>query len=185
MKKLNLLILLGVMGLCSQFALAWDVPAFYAGAGGGITRLNTQGDGIFNISEDDAGFNVYGGVMPIGWLGVELGYYNFGQFERKTTAGTVQKDYTSFALSLTPVLPLYKWISMAARVGIARWKIDSSFESGGITTSDNEDKYNIQYGFGPRVTINEHFAIQAGWDRLYADGDDVDMYSIGVRVSTK
>src|SRR3972149_7464423 len=74
MKKLNLLILLGVMGLCSQFALAWDVPAFYAGAGGGITRLNTQGDGIFNTSEEDAGFNVYGGVIPIGWLGVELGY---------------------------------------------------------------------------------------------------------------
>ena len=120
------------------------------------------------------------------YWGVEFTYFGLGEFDDRNILGKFEiENLNVYALSLSPVIPIWKRISLVGRLGIAYWDADFSQTSGGGKDKDDDDGFDIMLGAGPRFTINEHFAIESGWDRLILDGDDVDLVSIGIRISTK
>jgi len=188
MKKITALIFVGIFALTSQYAIAAKKLGFYGGIGGGVTSYDSDSEKLLEMDDDDGGFQVYGGIMLDKRVGLELGYYSFGDFKdsRSSDSAEVENMY-AVALSLAPVIPVYKRLSLALRLGIAYWDADVTVveSSAKVSNTNPDDEFDVIYGLGPHIRINDHFAIQGGWDRLVADGDNVDMFHIGVRVSTK
>ncbi len=186
MKKMTLIILASVLIAGSQCTFAATKYPFYAGVSAGRGSIDTDGPKDSKFYDDDFGWKIYGGKMLDKYWGVELSYFGFGEFDDNNSLGKFKiDDLKVFALSLSPVIPIWKSLSLVGRIGFAYWDADFSQTSGGGKNTDGEDGFDIMLGVGPRITINEWIAVQGGWDRLMMDGDDVDLVSIGVRINTQ
>lgn len=186
MKKMTLIVLACVLIAGSQFTFAAKKYPYYGGVSAGRGSIDTDGPKDSRFFDDDFGWKIYGGKMLDKYWGVELGYYGFGEFDDNNSIGKFKvEDLNVFAISLAPVIPIWKRLSLVSRIGFAYWDADFSQTSGAGKSTNGEDGFDIMLGAGPLINVNEWLTVEAAWDRLMMDGDDVDLVSIGIRINTK
>ena len=156
----------------------------YIGASAGESKFRTDCNRTitqFECDTKDTGFKVYAGGRMSEWLGLEIGYTDFGRI--KASGGEV--DAWAIPLSLVAGVPFGERFSAFAKVGglYGRTDVRPSFEA--LVESGDKSGWGWTYGAGMAFAITPTIQLRADWDRHKLDfvggRDDVDMLSAGVQ----
>jgi OOP family OmpA-OmpF porin len=132
----------------------------------------------FSCSDPDVGGKIYTGGQFNKWLGMELGYVNFGELERN--GGDTKAHGVN--LSVVGTVPMGTVVSAFAKVGTTYgW----TKTEGVIGRTGKADDFGLSYGAGLGFNLSAQTQLLVEWDRhnlKFADRDsDVDMYSVGLK----
>jgi len=175
-------------------------PGFFVGGSIGQSTTEAQENNIFDsgenieFDEDDTGYKLFGGYMFNDYLGVELGYVDFGQPEDKFSFDggegivdvKVDAEVSAFTANLLGQIPLGP-VDIFAKVGLASYDAEIGVKAtdGIITESGNldDDGEELMYGVGARLNIG-NFGIRAEYEMYdVGDLDDLSMISLGGEIS--
>ena len=163
-------------------AIAMSGPVFaggYIGAGIGLASIDVCGDliaaGATSCDDEDTGFKIFGGYDFNENIGIEGGYTDYGELTASDGITTVTAELTAFAISGKGAIPLNDNISVFGKLGVAFWDAEASASGFGSADADDTD---LTYGIGAEFDVNETFGVRGEWERLDADGEDVDLLSI-------
>ena len=172
----------------AQYATPWRGEFWgYLGASAGESKFRTDCNRTitqFECDTKDTGFKVYAGGRMTEWLGLEIGYTDFGRI--KASGGEV--DAWAVPLSLVAGIPFGQRFSAFGKVGglYGRTDVRPTFES--TIEGDGRGRksgWGWTYGAGAAFAITPTVQIRADWDRHkldFASGrEDVDMLSAGVQ----
>jgi hypothetical protein len=157
------LVLLMVLALGATVAQAGD-GLFYLGAGVTHSSLTTGNYPQTDLN-DTTSWKAFGGVRPLKWLAVELGYIDLGNGSGYTVSNepvTTHEDssaWTAYAVGFLPVpLPM---VDFYGKAGVARWKLNSSISYsyltppyGPFTTSNSSTGTDFAWGVGVQAHIS-------------------------------
>lgn len=151
----------------------------YAGASIGRTDYNLGGCTALSCDDKATGFKLYTGGRFSRYLGVELGYVNFGEVDRN--GGEVKAQGVN--LGLIGTVPITDRFSLLGKIGgIYGWTKTSTAVPG--LPNGNENGLGLSYGAGAQFDVTKTVGVRADWDRYrlkYAGRDeDADLYSLGV-----
>lgn len=164
---------LKILGLFLLTLLGTSAHAdFYLGAGGYATALNAPSDAD-NLDDTDFAPAFFLGWRPIELVGVEAGYYDFGEFEGDS--GSIEGK----AMTLAGLLSLELGpIGVYAKGGVA----DTELEGDLLGQSIDESSTDPFGGLGMTVDILDKVYVYAEALRFAAE-EDVDMVGAGLRYS--
>jgi OOP family OmpA-OmpF porin len=169
MKKLHVLCLASLAALGATPALSQNAAHFYGGAGLGQSRSNIDNNRIsttligstaasITSDKEDASYKVFGGYQFTPYFGMELGYFNLGEFGFKsTTTGPGTLDgrikLTGMNIDLVGSIPMNDQLSFIARAGVHNARAQDRFTSTGTVVVTNpspeirETNYKAGFGF--------------------------------------
>ena len=163
-------------------ALALSGSAFaggYVGAGVGQASVDACGDllalGATSCDDEDTGFKFFGGYELNENIAIEGSYTDYGELSASAGATSVTLEATAFAIAGKGTIPLNDRFSLFAKLGFAFWDAEASAIGFGSVDDDGTD---LTYGFGAEVALSDTIGFRGEWERLDADGDDVDLLSI-------
>lgn len=132
----------------------------------------------FKCDDPSVGGKIYVGGKFNHWLGMELGYANFGKMDR--SGGQTKSQGVN--LSLVGTLPLSETFKAFGKVGTTYGWTDIDADVG--RTGDDKG-FGLSYGAGLGYDISPTTQVVVEWDRHdfnYVGGDAaVDMYSVGMK----
>lgn len=145
---------------------------FYIGGGVYATSIDADTGGASSLEEEDVAPAIFLGWRPIEFLGVEAGYYDFGNFESAGSSleGTAYTLAGLLSVELGPV-------GVYAKGGVANNEFD--FSSAG--TSGSESSTDPFGGLGLTVDVMDRLYVYAEYLRFAADAADVDVAGVGLR----
>jgi OOP family OmpA-OmpF porin len=172
----------------AQYSAPWRGEFWgYVGASAGESKFRTDCNRTitqFECDTKDTGFKVYSGGRINEWLGLEIGYTDFGRIK----AGGGEVDTWAVPLSLVAGIPFAERFSVFGKLGglygrtDVRPTFDSTIEGDG---RGRKSGWGWTYGAGAAFAITPTIQIRADWDRHeldFAGGrQDVDMLSAGVQ----
>lgn len=147
---------------------------FYVGGGVYSTSIDADTGGGGSLEENDVAPAIFLGWRPIELVGVEVGYYDFGNFENAGTSleGTAFTLAGLLSMELGPV-------GVYAKGGVANNEFE--FSSAGSSSSDSStDPFG---GLGLTVDVMDRLYVYAEYLRFAADDADVDVAGVGLRWS--
>lgn len=150
------------------FAGATAHADLYIGAGAYSSSIDATAAGV-TLDDSDVAPGFFLGWRPIELVGVEVGYYDFGQFDSPTVSaeGTAVTLAGLLSLELGPV-------GLYAKAGLA----DQSFDvSSGATINDDAEAFG---GVGATFDVLDKLYVYAEYTRFSGDLD-IDMAGAGVR----
>lgn len=167
MKTLNRLTL-GTLLLVSATAQA----DFYIGAGAYSAQLEDVKN--LDVNEDDIAPAVFLGWRPLELVGVELGYYDLGSYEKDVPVyGKASLD--AEAITLAGLLSAeFGPAGLYAKLGVAQGNFDAGGALDGYKIDDSTDVFG---GVGATVDIMDKLYIYAEY--LVFTGGDVDINVAG------
>jgi opacity protein-like surface antigen len=156
----------------------------YIGASAGESKFRTDCNRTitqFECDTKDTGWKVYSGGRLSEWLGLEIGYTDFGRI--KASGGEV--DAWAVPLSLVAGVPFGDRFSVFGKVGGLYGKTDVRASLESLVESGDKSGWGWTYGAGAAFAITPTIQIRADWDRHKLDfvggRDDVDMLSAGLQ----
>ena len=156
----------------------------YLGASAGESKFRTDCNRTitqFECDTKDTGFKVYAGGRMNEWLGLEIGYTDFGRI--RASGGEV--DAWAVPLSLVAGVPFGERFSAFGKVGGLYGRTDVTASLDSLTSTGHKSGWGWTYGAGAAFAITPAIQIRADWDRHkldFAGGrEDVDMLSAGVQ----
>jgi opacity protein-like surface antigen len=156
----------------------------YIGASAGESKFRTDCNRTitqFECDIKDTGWKVYSGGRLSEWLGLEIGYTDFGRI--KASGGEV--DAWAVPLSLVAGVPFGDRFSVFGKVGGLYGKTDVRASLESLVESGDKSGWGWTYGAGAAFAITPTIQIRADWDRHKLDfvggRDDVDMLSAGLQ----
>ena len=192
MKQISKMAVIATLGLLASgasmaqgYATPWRGDFWgYVGASAGESKFRTDCNRTitqFECDTKDTGFKVYAGGRMTEWLGLEIGYTDFGRI--RASGGEV--DAWAVPLSLVAGVPFGERFAAFAKVGglYAQTDVRASLES--LVESGDKSGWGWTYGVGAAFSLTPTIQIRADWDRHkldFASGrEDVDMLSAGVQ----
>ena len=159
----------------------------YVGASAGESKFRADCNRTitqFECDTKDTGFKVYAGGRMNQWLGLEVGYTDFGRIK----ASGAEVDAWAVPVSLVAGVPFGERFSVFGKLGglygrtDVRPTFDSTIEGDGRGRSSG---WGWTYGVGAAFAITPTIQIRADWDRHELDfvggREDVDMLSAGLQ----
>ncbi|MBU2710991.1 outer membrane beta-barrel protein [Zooshikella harenae] len=156
---------------------------FYLGGNVGQTDFDECADG-FSCDEKDTGWKLYGGYQLNQNIGIEAGYYNFGETTGKNRFGKYSVEAEGLGVALTGTLPLNNQFSLTSKIGAMRWEADGHYRGRFTYANDDETGTDLFYGVGAKFALAPNLDIVAEWERIddVSDVDHVDFVSAGVQL---
>jgi OmpA-OmpF porin, OOP family len=141
-----------------------------------------NGTGIFSGDDKDTAYNIYAGSFFNPYLGLELGYTDFGKISR---AGGETKAM-GFNLSLVGKYPLGTSFNLLGKVGTTYGRTEVSSLPGSGITPGKENGFGVSYGIGAEYLFTPQLSAVAQYDehRLKFAGtgrDRIGVASLGLR----
>ena len=115
-------------------------------------------------SSDSTAFGVHLGTGLLPFVGLEAGYWNFGEMGNA--------DYSSYYFAAKPTLKLGSF-QLFVKGGIARYDKDASF-------GKSDDGVDLMYGLGVDYFITRMFSVGGNYNNFGFDGDDIDTLTFSV-----
>lgn len=145
---------------------------FYIGGGVYATSIDADTGGGSSLEEEDVAPAIFLGWRPIEFLGVEAGYYDFGNFESAGSSleGTAYTLAGLLSVELGPV-------GVYAKGGVA----NNEFEFSSAGTSGSDSSTDPFGGLGLTVDVMDRLYVYAEYLRFAADDADVDVAGVGLR----
>lgn len=195
-----------------------SIPAegegLYAGASFGSTKVKDGGAcstaGLvlksgYSCSSDnkDTGWKLFGGYELNKNLAFEFSYIDFGKFtasangtgKNTSTSATASSNFKAkgwISFDAVGMLPLTKDFGLIGRIGINRWRVDTSASaSDGSNSGRRKDtKQGFAFdniGVGLKYGFNENMDLRLEWERfkdvgntLLTGSGDIDLLSLGL-----
>jgi hypothetical protein len=168
---------------------------FYLSAKWGSTdvdgRLDDTFDQILEGDEDSSGFEV--GYRFIKYLGVQLGYHDFGNlpgFGPPCGPGTevcplelvvpTVADTTAWSVSAVPRLPLIGTLALFGKIGLVRWESDLRAAFGDGTELGSFSEEDLIYGAGLRAGLIGPLSVFGEYEKI---GDELETISLGATLT--
>jgi opacity protein-like surface antigen len=169
----------------SGYATPWRGDFWgYIGASAGQSKFRTDCNRTitqFECDTKDTAWKVYAGGRLNQWLGLEIGYTDFGRI--KASGGEV--DAWAVPLSLVAGVPFGDRFSAFAKVGGLYGRTDVRPSLSALVESGDKSGWGWTYGAGAAFAITPTIQLRADWDRHKLDfvggRDDVDMLSAGLQ----
>lgn len=141
-----------------------------------------NGTGLFSGDDKDTAYNIYGGSYFNPYLGLELGYTDFGKAKR----GGGDTKAMGFNLSLVGKYPLGTSFNLLGKVGTTYGRTEVSSLPGSGIASGKENGFGISYGVGAEFLFTPQLSAVAQYDehRLKFVGsgrDRIGVASLGLR----
>jgi OOP family OmpA-OmpF porin len=184
MNKLHVLCLASLATLGSTPALSQNAEHFYGGAGLGQSRSNLDSNRIsttligstaasITSDKEDASYKVFGGYQFTPYFGMELGYFNLGEFGFKsTTTGPGTLDgrikLTGMNIDLVGAIPMNDQLSFIGRLGVHNARAQDSFTSTGtvaFSPSREVRETNYKAGFGFAYKFSPSMSLRGELER--------------------
>jgi OOP family OmpA-OmpF porin len=174
-------------------------PAWYVGGGIGFAKLDGRladtslavpgaTASSFSAQTSDTAAKLYAGWNATPWLGVELAYLNFGEFDgrRDVTAPAtrtvdVRWKLQGFAIGLKPTWRIGESFGVFGKVGTARMRTRLDVTDTGSTptsTSETGNRWSLFYGLGAEYDFTRTFGIRAEWE-MFKHATNTNVLSIG------
>ena len=155
----------------------------YIGFNVGQSNLNlNNGNGAFGIERSKNTYNLYGGSYFNEFIGLEVGYADFGRINR----GGGQTKADGFNLGMVGKLPLGSSFNLLGRLGTTygRTDVSSSITSGVV--AGKETGWGSSYGVGAEFLFNPQMSVVLQYDEYnlkFAGGtrDRINTTSLGLR----
>ncbi len=150
-------------------------------AGQSNFRVN-NGNGTFASDQRKTAYSLYGGSYFNDYLGVELGYTDFGRINR----GGGQTKAEGFNLGLVGKLPLSPSFNLLGRLGTTYGRTDVSSNPASGVTAGKETGWGASYGIGAEYAFNTQLSAVLQYDEYnlkFAGGnrDRINTTSVGLR----
>ena len=169
------------MAQSPEWYAPWQGGHAYIGAGGGQSKFKDSCGSIFDCDNKDTAWNVHLGGNFSHYLGLELGYVDFG----KMSAFGGQTEAKAGTISLTAGLPIGDRFAVFAKGGTAYSRTDVSASPLSFVSTGHETGWNATYGVGATFAITPTLLARVDWDRTklsFVTGDrDVDVLSGGLQ----
>lgn len=171
--------------LAGAAMLAGAPSAFAAGEGWFVAGRAGSGSVDENVLDDsDTALGISGGYRW-GWLGLEVGYLDFGSWSRDfqgfleddtpITARSVAalQGFTVGVNARAPLSP--KW-SLTGRAGVFDWDSDAFTDVQTLARIDLGESGTDWYaGVGVAYSVTDNFDLGIAYDRYRANGDTFDL----------
>ena len=181
--------LLGISGAMpalaqSDYRAPWRGDFWgYVGASAGESKFradcNNSVTQFFECDKRDTGFKIYAGGKMNDFLGLEVGYTDFG----KVAASGGETEAWAIPLSLVAGAPLGSRFGIFGKLGGVYGRTDVSASGSTLLETGHKNGWGWTYGAGATFAITPAMQIRADWDRYKLDfvgGErDVDMLSAG------
>jgi OOP family OmpA-OmpF porin len=155
------------------------MAAGYVGAGIGQSSVDVCDEllllGATQCDDEDTGFKVFGGVEMNRNLALEATYTDYGEMTASSGLTAVTVETTALAIAGKGTVPLSDTFALFGKLGLAFWDAEASATGFGSIEDDGTD---LTYGLGVELSLSEVFGIRGEWERLDADGDDLDLLSV-------
>lgn len=163
-------------GVCCLLAVVAKAQ-FYIG--GAATTTDTEFEtAVETFDSDEMGWKVYLGFTFLEFLGAEIGYRDLGNVREGTTDANIDLDLRVIDGSVRAILPV-SIFNLFAKVGYANIDWDGEINIEDEIEDFNEDDWELFYGVGVELNLNESFAIRAEWEE-YDASEDLNTLSAGI-----
>jgi len=157
----------------------------YVGASAGESKFradcNNSVSNFFDCDKRDTGFKVYAGGKMNDFLGLEVGYTDFG----KVAASGGETEAWAIPLSLVAGAPLGQRFGIFGKIGGLYGRTDVTADASTLLNTGHKNGWGWTYGAGATFAITPALQLRADWDRYKLDfvvGErDVDMLSAGLQ----
>ena len=144
-------------------------------------RLN-NGNGAFGIERGKTTYNLYGGSYFNDYVGLELGYTDFGRINRG--GGDTKAD--GFNIGVVGKLPLSPSFYLLGRLGTTYGRTDVSSNIASGVRAGKETGWGASYGIGAEFAFNPQLSAVLQYDMYnlkFAGGnrDSINTTSLGLR----
>jgi OmpA-OmpF porin, OOP family len=141
-----------------------------------------NGTGLFSGDDKDTAYNIYAGSYFNPYLGLELGYTDFGKAKR----GGGNTKAMGFNLSLVGKYPLGTSFNLLGKVGTTYGRTEVSSLPGSGITAGKENGFGLSYGVGAEYLFTPQLSgvIQYDEHRLEFAGtgrDRIGAATLGLR----
>lgn len=175
----------GALGASNALAQKASSPSspWHIGISLGQSEFKEGCPGGFSCDDKDTTWRLYGGRRFGDILGGEIGYVDFGEFDRG--GGKTKAEAVDFAVTAGfPFGPNRNW-SVFGKFGGIWAESDVSAAPGSGLETGSSDGFGFRWGLGLQAGLTPNWAIRADWDRYRVDmpsGDeDVDTLTLGVQ----
>jgi hypothetical protein len=186
------LIALAVLALGTTAAQA-DSGLFYLGAGVTHSSLTASNGGYIAYGTPDLKndeWTAFAGVRPLKWLAVEADYIDLGSGNSAVNIGTSSSNYThadssawaAYAVGFLPATPV---VEFYGKVGVARWKLTSTFiqdyyfNNSQVSTPRSYSGTDFAVGVGVQAHV-KMFGVRLEWEEFDVDGNPASVGSLSV-----
>lgn len=155
----------------------------YIGFNVGQSNLNlSNGNNLFGIERNKNTYNLYGGSYFNDYLGLEIGYADFGNISR----GGGQTKAEGFNIGLVGKLPLSPSFNLLGRLGTTYGRTDVSSNITSGVTAGKETGWGGSYGIGAEFAFSPQVSAVLQYDEYnlkFAGGnrDRINTTSLGLR----
>ena len=155
----------------------------YIGLNVGQSNFNlNNGSGAFGSDKRKTAYSLYGGSYFNDYLGLELGYTDFGRINR---AGG-QTKAEGFNIGLVGKLPLSPSFNLLGRLGTTYGRTDVSSSIASGVTAGKDTGWGGSYGIGAEFAFNPQLSAVLQYDEhnlRFAGGnrDRINVTSLGLR----
>jgi OmpA-OmpF porin, OOP family len=141
-----------------------------------------NGTGLFSGDDKDTAYNIYAGSYFNPYLGLELGYTDFGKAKR----GGGDTKAMGFNLSLIGKYPLGSSFNLLGKVGTTYGRTEVSSQPGSGITPGKENGFGLSYGVGAEYLFTPQLSgvIQYDEHRMEFAGtgrDRIGAATLGIR----
>ena len=202
-------ILAGLMIFFSVLTPAYaEDLQYFLGAGFGGTSLDGDVSNRSRVyyNDEDTGFKVFAGYMFKDWIGLELGYANFGEAELQGDNGSsfqsnggtytfsandsrIKAEAASWFTGVILVLPMdkatgsdgLKWLNPFLKAGGQYYDVEFDVHKGSMSAApSNYDGFNFYLGGGINFDFFRYWAFRTEFEYFPMDDgivEDVYLYS--------
>ena len=119
-----------------------------------------NGTGLFSGDDKDTAYNIYAGSYFNPYLGLELGYTDFGKAKR----GGGDTKAMGFNLSLVGKYPLGTSFNLLGKVGTTYGRTEVSSLPGSGISAGKENGFGISYGVGAEYLFTPQLSAVVQYD---------------------
>ncbi len=200
-KSLAMAAILSTGAMALQAAPAQD-QHFYLGVSFGKSDLDVSeseitavlNDGSLsgaNFDNEDSSLKLYGGYAINKNVAIEFGYIDLGEFDYSATSDgsgslwssgplTIDTETTGLLFNVKGSLPVSDIFGLTAKLGLLAWDIEADASNGGLSGSADDDGNDLFFGVGASARLAQHVGIDLEFERYDIDGDDLDVFSLGI-----
>lgn len=155
----------------------------YIGFNVGQSNLNlNNGNGTFGIERNKNTYNLYGGSYFNDFVGLEIGYADFGRINR----GGGQTKADGFNVGLVGKFPLGNSFNLLGRLGTTYGRTEVSSNIGSGVVAGKQTGWGGSYGIGAEFMFNPQLSAVLQYDEYnlkFAGGtrDRINTTSLGLR----
>lgn len=160
-------------------------PAAHAGflVGASVGKSNVDvTDSGFSFDESDTGFEARIGYRFLKFVGVEVGYVDFGSPDKSIGSGNAKIEADGFDIFAVGALPFANRWEIFGKVGYINWDDTATLKSGGTTMKSDDDGTDFSWGAGVGFKIFGPLHVRAEYESFSTDDVDFTMTTIGADI---